>query len=98
LFLATLGAAKSLSLEDKIGSFNLGNEADFVVLNPRATPLMALRNPTAIASSLEDLAELVFGMVILGDDRTVSATYVAGELSYGEPGEATMPANRPNLD
>jgi guanine deaminase len=94
LFLSTLGAAKALCLEDKIGSFNIGNEADFVVLNPRATPLMAFRNPTAIASSLEDLSELVFGMVILGDDRTVSATYVAGELAYEQPGAFTTLPNR----
>jgi len=87
LFLATLGAARALSLEDKIGSFLPGNEADFVVLDPRATPLMAFRNPTAIPHTLEELAEKLFAMIILGDDRTVSATYVMGELAWGQAGE-----------
>ncbi|MEY3299211.1 MAG: Guanine deaminase [Cyanobacteriota bacterium] len=38
LFLATLGGTQALCLDDKIGSFNPGNKADFVVLNPKATP------------------------------------------------------------
>ena len=87
LFLATLGAAKSLSLEDKIGNFNIGNEADFVVLDPRATPLMAFRNSIAIPPALEGLSEQLFAMIILGDDRTVSATYVMGDLAYGRSGK-----------
>jgi guanine deaminase len=87
LFLATLGAARSLSLENKIGSFQSGNEADFVVLNLQATPLMAFRNPTPTAQSVEELAEKVFAMMILGDDRTVQATYIAGELTYSQPAQ-----------
>ena len=81
LFLATLGGARALSLEDKLGNFEAGKEADFVVLNPRATPLMAVRNQNP-ASSVAELAETVFGMMILGDDRTVKATYIAGELAH----------------
>ena len=81
LFLATLGGARALSLEDKLGNFEAGKEADFVVLNPRATPLMAVRNRNP-ASSVAELAETVFGMMILGDDRTVHATYIAGELAH----------------
>ncbi|MGA7937509.1 MAG: guanine deaminase [Kovacikia sp.] len=84
-YLATLGAATALSLEDRLGNFEVGKEADFVVLNLEATPLMALRNSTLEAKSLDDLAEKVFGMMILGDDRAVQATYVAGELAYQAP-------------
>jgi guanine deaminase len=77
-YLATLGAAKALSLEDKIGSFEVGKEADFVVWDLQATPLMKLRNPVAKAENLEELAEKAFAMMILGDERAVTATYVAG--------------------
>ncbi|PPS45945.1 guanine deaminase [Chroococcidiopsis sp. TS-821] len=79
LFLATLGGAKALSLEDKIGNFDVGKEADFVVLNMRATPLMALRNPATTPTSLAELAEQAFALIVLGDDRAIHATYIMGE-------------------
>ena len=82
LFLATLGGAKALSLDDQIGNFNPGKEADFIVLDLRATPLMAFCNQAPIATSLEALAEQVFTMMILGDDRAVSATYILGNLAH----------------
>lgn len=81
-YLATLGAAQALSLDDCVGNFQVGKEADFVVLDLQATPLMAFRNPHAHAATLADLAEKAFGMMILGDDRSVKATYVAGNLAY----------------
>ncbi|MBL1174978.1 guanine deaminase [Pantanalinema sp. GBBB05] len=84
LFLATLGGAKALSLDDRIGNFDPGKEADFIVLNLRATPLMAFRNQAPTATSLAALAEQVFAMMILGDDRAISATYILGNLAYGQ--------------
>lgn len=78
-YLATLGAAEALSLEDKLGNFEIGKEADFVVLDMQATPLMALRNRGGIPQDLETLAEQIFATMILGDDRTIAATYIAGE-------------------
>jgi guanine deaminase len=80
LFLATLGGARALSLEDKLGNFDPGKEADLIVLNPQATPLMALRTG-AIARSLPEIAEQAFGMMMLADDRAVEAVYVAGVRS-----------------
>ena len=85
LFLATLGGAKALSLDQKIGNFDLGKEADFIVLNLQATPLMAMRNPEHPVRSLNELAETVFTMMILGDDRTVEAVYIAGVLAHKLP-------------
>ncbi|WP_068816884.1 guanine deaminase [Phormidesmis priestleyi] len=82
LFLATLGGARALSLGDTIGNFDVGKEADFIVLDVRSTPLMAVRNPVANAISLADLADQVFSLVIMGDDRAICATYIAGELAY----------------
>jgi guanine deaminase len=77
LFLATLGGARSLGLEDKIGSIQPGLEADLVVLDPSATPLLKFRS--AQARSIE---EQLFVLMTLGDDRSVKATFVAGELRY----------------
>jgi guanine deaminase len=82
LFLATLGGARALSLEDKLGNFEPGKEADFIVLDPSATPLMATRTQEFPARSLADLAEKVFGLMMLGDDRAVHAVYIAGNLAH----------------
>jgi guanine deaminase len=76
-YLATLGGARALALEDKIGAIAPGREADLTVLDPRATPLLALR--TGRAESVEDV---LFALMMLGDDRAVAATYVAGERAY----------------
>ncbi len=75
-YLATLGGARSLYLDDRIGSFRAGNEADFVVLDPAATPLLARRSAAAAT-----IAERLFVLMLLGDDRAVAATYVLGELA-----------------
>ncbi len=76
-YLATRGGAEALGLADTIGSLAPGQEADFTVLDPRATPLLADR--TAQAESIEDL---LFALTVLGDDRAVRATYTAGRLAY----------------
>lgn len=77
LYLATLGNAKTLQLDDKIGSFKAGNEADFVVLDFNSTAMMSLKQ-----SKCKTLAEKLFAMIILGDDRAVQATYVAGDCVH----------------
>lgn len=74
LYLATLGGATALSLEDKIGSFQPGMEADFVVLDPYAMPLVAARLRTS-----NGLADKLFALEIMGDDRVVAHTYVMGK-------------------
>ena len=74
-YLMTLGNARALSLEAEIGSLAPGREADLVVLDARATPAMAHRMETVDG----DLAEELFVLMTMGDDRAVRATYVAGE-------------------
>jgi guanine deaminase len=68
----TAGAASALGLNGVCGNLAVGCEADFVVLNPAATPLLARR--TARAQSLE---ERLFAMIILGDDRLVEQTFLS---------------------
>ncbi len=77
LYLATLGNAKALRLEDKLGSFNVGNEADFVVFDLACTPIMALKQ-----SKAKTLIEKLFTLIVLGDDRAIKATYIAGTLVH----------------
>ena len=74
----TLGNARALGLEDKIGSLAPGSEADLVVLDSRATPAMAHRMET-VEGNLE--AEL-FLLMTLGDERAVRATYAGGSLHH----------------
>jgi guanine deaminase len=75
---ATRGAAEALGWDGKVGTLESGSEADFVVLDPAATPLLARR--TAHAKSLESL---LFALMILGDDRVVRETFIAGRPSKG---------------
>ena len=76
-YLATLGGARALALDDRIGMIAPGYEADFAVLDPKATPLLTLRN--ARADKVEDV---LFALMMLGDDRAVRATYVAGQRAH----------------
>ena len=73
LYLATLGAARSLCLDDRIGNFAPGKEADLVVLNPRATPLLARRT-----SLRDDALDQLFALTLLADARVTAQVYVLG--------------------
>jgi guanine deaminase len=76
----TAGAARALGLDGTGGQPSVGNllpgcEADFVVLNPKATPLLARK--TALAASLD---ELLFAMIVMGDDRLIEKTVISQAL------------------
>jgi len=73
LYLATLGAAEALYLDDKIGNFEKGKEEDFVVLDFEGSSLTARR--TAAANTIE---EKLFALMTLADDRNVDSTWVHG--------------------
>ncbi len=80
-YLATLGSARALYLDDRIGSFAAGNAADFIVLDLEATPLLArrMRNTTT-------LVERLFVLMMLGDDRAILATHIMGALAHARAG------------
>ena len=69
----TRGNAEILGLADRIGTLEAGTEADIVVLDARATSAMALRMERAAS-----LDEELFVLQMMGDDRAVAETYVAG--------------------
>lgn len=76
-YLATLGSAEALGIADRVGTLHVGHDADIIVLDPYATPLLALRSEVA-----ESFEELLFALMICADDRAIEATYVAGEAVY----------------
>lgn len=76
-YLATLGGAKALGLDDRIGRLAPGYEADFIILDPQATPLLQRR-----WVQCDDLRERLFALMILGDDRCVLATHVLGQAVH----------------
>lgn len=76
-YLATRGTAEALQLEEKIGSIAPGMEADLTILDLKSTPIIEYRMQSA--SSLE---EALFIQMMMGDDRAIAATYIAGEPVY----------------
>ncbi|MBS1269363.1 MAG: Guanine deaminase [Gammaproteobacteria bacterium] len=73
-YLGTLGGARSLYMDDRIGNFEQGKEADFLVVDPNATPLMTRR-----MSKAKRIDEKLFALFMLGDDRNIRAVYLAGK-------------------
>lgn len=73
LYLATLGGARALYVDDRIGSLQPGRDADLAVLDPGATPLLARR--TALR---DDPLDVFFALATLADDRGVLETWAAG--------------------
>ena len=80
-YMGTLGTARALYLDDKIGSISVGKEADLIVLDLKATALLEHRLQYA-----RDIEEVLFVLMTLGDDRAIRATYIAGRKLYSRPG------------
>jgi guanine deaminase len=76
-FMATLGSAKALQLDDKIGTLSPGKEADFIVIDPEASEIVKYRS-----QQVDDIFELLFILMTLGDDRQIHATYINGNCAY----------------
>ncbi len=76
-YLATVGSAAALRLEDRIGNLAVGNEADMVVIDLASTPIIANR----VAHS-DDIWDALFVQMIMADDRAITATYSGGRAIY----------------
>ena len=80
-YLATLAGARALRIDSQVGNLAPGKEADFLVLDLAATPLMARRTAGA-----RTIAEKLFVLSIVGDDRAIERTYLAGRLAHAREG------------
>lgn len=89
-YLATLGAARNLGCDHRIGRFAPGAEADFIVLDLEATPLIARR-----AAQCRSLPETLLMLMTLGDDRAIRSTHILGKCVHSRVAAAgAMPDNR----
>ncbi|OED38413.1 guanine deaminase [Chromatiales bacterium (ex Bugula neritina AB1)] len=77
LYEITLGGARALSLQQHIGNFETGKEADFVVLDPQASELLGRR-----IELVDTIEEKLFALIMLADDRLTRATHLMGERVY----------------
>lgn len=73
-YILTLGGALALGLEEKIGNFKVGKEADFILLDMEDEGIMAKKNKES-----KNIEERLFSLMMLGDDRNISAVYLMGE-------------------
>jgi guanine deaminase len=85
-YLGTLAGARAMRIDDKVGNLAPGKEADFVVLDPAATPLLARRTAAA-----KTIGETLFVLSLLADDRVVERTYLAGRLAHAREGLPASP-------
>lgn len=92
-YLPTLGSATALGLQDKVGSFSLGNEADFVVWDWRSPVPSFKDNKTLVYTELtaENLWEALFKVSLMGTAENVDYTYLMGKQVYAHDKEAPWP-------
>jgi guanine deaminase len=80
LFIGTLGGARALDMENRFGNFDIGKEADFVVVDPSRTPALhgpmshAVRSADAALARDQTLFLLLMGM----RDTSIAEVYVKG--------------------
>ena len=76
-YMASLGAATSMRMDDRVGNLAPNMDADLIVIDLKSTPLIAARVQAA-----EDIYDALFAQMIMADARAIAAVYVAGELSF----------------
>ncbi len=81
-YLATLGGARALYIDQHVGNFAAGKEADFIIIEPAATPLLE-RRMNMVEHLPEHLEEKLFVLMMLGDDRVIRETHLLGERVHG---------------
>lgn len=74
---ATLGGARALGTEGIIGNVAPVCEADFIVPDPQATPLLACRS-----ARCRNLEERLFALAMLADERAIAAAYATGHCVH----------------
>jgi guanine deaminase len=77
LWLATMGSAKTLHLEKEIGNLKVGYIADVIAIDLKSTDVITQRADLAM-----DIWEAIFPTIMMGDDRAIAATFMAGNLVH----------------
>ena len=73
----TQGPAVAYGLDHEIGNLNPGSHADFVVLQPEFDELTSLR-----LTHPHSAQDMLFALSMLGDDRAIYQTWIAGVCQY----------------
>ena len=79
LWLATMGSAKALHVEKEIGNLKVGYIADVIAIDLKSTDVITQRADLAI-----DIWEAIFPTLMMGDDRAIAATFIAGDLVHSK--------------
>ncbi len=74
IWLATVGSARALHAETRIGNIAAGMEADLTILDLASTP--AIEQATRRA---ETLWQQLFPTIMMGDDRAIRAVWINGK-------------------
>ncbi|WP_406698315.1 guanine deaminase [Singulisphaera sp. Ch08] len=89
-YLATLGGARALYIDDVLGNFEKGKEADFVAIDWNAGQAAMKWHQSLITpgnpKSMDEAAQLLFGVMSVGDDRNIDETWIAGKRAYKKAG------------
>ena len=76
-YLLTLGGAQALGLDHKIGNFQAGKEADFIIINLNKQDVLTQR-----IEETKSVEEKLFSLMILGDERNIDSVYLMGKKVY----------------
>jgi guanine deaminase len=87
LFIGTLGGARALDMEDRFGNFDVGKEADFVVIDPDRTP--ALKSVITLGVRSDDATmardQTLFALLMRTREMSIAETYVQGRKLQAPP-------------
>jgi guanine deaminase len=78
-YLATLGGAETLGLDDRIGTFKVGMEFDAFVLSATKSHPGCSRSPNIHIYQRDTISDILQKLLVLGDDRNVTRVFVQGQ-------------------
>ncbi|CAB4884647.1 unannotated protein [freshwater metagenome] len=85
LFTGTLAGARALDMEERIGNFDVGKEADFVVVDPDAWPQLAAAIDHGVRAEDPELArdQTLFALLMAMREPAIVGVYVQGRAVHG---------------
>lgn len=85
LFLGTLAGARALDMEDRFGNFDVGKEADLVVVDPPRVPALDAALRYGVRSHEPEMArdQLLFALLMGLREDAIAEVYVRGRRVSG---------------